>query len=59
MIESTLAEEIYDRKIPFYLALLDAKSAFYVVDLHVDILTRMLFLLGVHPSTWKIINELH
>jgi hypothetical protein len=49
-------EEVYreysDRKAPFYLALLDAKSAFDVVDIH--ILIRKLFLLGVQPSTWKI-----
>jgi len=54
-------EEVYreysDRKAPFYLALLDAKSAFDVVD--IDILMRKLFLLGVQPSTWKIIDELH
>jgi hypothetical protein len=49
-------EEVYreysDRKAPYYLALLDAKSAFDVVDIH--ILIRKLFLLGVQPSTWKI-----
>jgi hypothetical protein len=56
-------EEVYreysDRKAPFYLALLDAKSAIDVVD--IAILMRKLFLLaiGVQPSTWKIIDELH
>ena len=54
-------EEVYreysDRKAPFYLAFLDAKSAFDVVD--IDILMRKLFLLGAQPSTWKIIDELH
>jgi hypothetical protein len=49
--------EYSDRKAPFYLALLDAKSAFDVVD--IDILMRKLFLLGIQPSTWKIIDELH
>jgi hypothetical protein len=37
--------------------LLDAKFAFDVVD--IDILMIKLFLLGVQPSTWKIIDELH
>jgi hypothetical protein len=54
-------EEVYreysDRKAPFYLALLDTKSVFDVVD--IDILMRKLFLLGVQPSTRKIIDELH
>jgi hypothetical protein len=58
---AVVIEEVYreysDRKAPFYLALLDAKSAFDVVD--IDILMRKLFLLGVQPSTWKIIDELH
>ena len=58
---AVVIEEVYreysDRKAPFYLALLDATSAFDVVD--IDILMRKLFLLGVQPSTWKIIDELH
>ena len=58
---AVVIEEVYreysDRKAPFYLAFLDAKSAFDVVD--IDILMRKLFLLGVQPSTWKIIDELH
>ena len=53
---AVVIEEVY-REAPFYLALLDAKSAFDVVD--IDILMRKLFLLGVQPSTWKIIDELH
>jgi len=40
-----------------YLALLDAKSAFDVVDIH--ILMRKLFLLGIQPFTWKIIDDPH
>jgi hypothetical protein len=58
---TVVTEEVYreysDRKAPFYLALLDAKSAIDVVD--IDILMRKLFLLGVQPSTRKIIDELH
>ena len=41
----------------FYIALLDAKSAFDVVD--IDILMRKLHLLDIQPSTWKIIDNLH
>ena len=37
--------------------MLDAKFAFDVVD--IDILMIKLFLLGVQPSTWKIIDEFH
>jgi hypothetical protein len=52
-----VCREYSDRQAPFYLALLDAKFAFDVVD--IDILMIKLFLLGVQPSTWKIIDELH
>jgi hypothetical protein len=40
-----------DKKAPFYIALLDAKSAFDVM--------RKLHLLDIQPSTWKIIDNLH
>jgi hypothetical protein len=48
---------IQKKKAPFYIALLDAKSAFDVVD--IDILMRKLHLLDIQPSTWKIIDNLH
>ena len=48
-----IIEEVYkeysDKKAPFYIALLDAKSAFDVVD--IDILMRKLHLLDIQPST--------
>ncbi|CAC5420234.1 unnamed protein product [Mytilus coruscus] len=54
-------EEIYreytDCNSPFYIALLDAKSAFDVVI--INMLMRKLFLLDIDPATWSIIDELH
>jgi hypothetical protein len=56
-----IIEEVYreysDKKAPFYIALLDAKSAFDVVD--IAILMRKLHLLDIQPSTWKTIDNLH
>jgi hypothetical protein len=49
--------EYSDKKAPFYIALLDAKSAFDVVD--IAILMRKLHLLDIQPSTWKTIDNLH
>ena len=49
--------EYSDKKAPFYIALLDAKSAFDVVD--IDILMGKLHLLDIQPSTWKIIDNLN
>jgi hypothetical protein len=57
LIKSSIYNWVYreysDRKAPFYLALLDTKSVFDVVD--IDILMRKLFLLGVQPSTWHML----
>ncbi|CAC5404576.1 unnamed protein product [Mytilus coruscus] len=54
-------EEIYreytDCNSPFYIALLDAKSAFDVVI--INMLMRKLFLLDIDPATWSLIDELH
>ena len=57
MIVGELYREIEDKNKPFYLALLDAKSAFDVVVL--SILFRKVYVLGINPATWTIIDELH
>ena len=58
---AVIFEEVYrefeDQNNPFYIALLDAKSAFDVVVL--KILMRKAYLLGIDLSTWLIIDELH
>jgi hypothetical protein len=57
LIVEELYREFEDENNPFYLALLDAKSAFDVVVL--NILFRKLYMLGINPATWAIIDELH
>ena len=56
-----LVEEFYrerkDLEKPVYIAFLDAKSAFDVVVN--EILMRKVYLSGVKPSTWRLINEIH
>ena len=54
---AVIFEEVYrefdDQNKPFYIALLDAKSAFDVVVL--KILMRKAYVLGIYLSTWLII----
>jgi hypothetical protein len=56
-----IVEELYrkfeNKNKPFYLALLEANSAFDVVVL--SILFRKPYMLGINPATWTIIDELH
>ena len=57
LIVEELYREFEDKNKPFYLALLDAKSAFDVVVL--SILFRKLYMLGINPATWTVVDELH
>ena len=61
LIAAFLVEEFYreskDLEKPVYIAFLDAKSAFDVVVN--EILMRKVYLSGVKPSTWRLINEIH
>jgi hypothetical protein len=57
LIVEELYREFEDKNKPFYLALLDAKSAFDVVIL--SILFCKPYMLGINPATWTIIDELH
>ena len=57
LIVEELYREFEDKNKLFYLALLDAKSAFDVVVL--SILFRKLYVLGINPATWTVIDELH
>ncbi|VDI78828.1 Hypothetical predicted protein, partial [Mytilus galloprovincialis] len=58
---AVIFEEVYrqysDKNCPFYIALLDAKSAFDVVI--INMLMRKLFLLDIDPTTWSLIDDLH
>ena len=58
---AVIFEEVYrqysDKNSPFYIALLDAKSAFDVVI--INMLMRKLFLLDIDPTTWSLIDDLH
>ena len=56
-VPTLMYREYSDKKAPFHIASLDAKSAFDVVD--IAILMRKLHLLDIQPSTWKIIDNLH
>ena len=42
---------------PEYIAFLDAKSAFDVVVR--EILTRKVYLYGINPASWHLIDDLH
>jgi hypothetical protein len=50
LIVEELYREFEDKNKPFYLVLLDAKSAFDVVVL--SILFRKLYMLGINPAGW-------
>ncbi|CAC5426741.1 unnamed protein product [Mytilus coruscus] len=56
-----ILEEVYreymDKKLPFYIVLLDAKSAFDVVVL--KMLLRKVYISGTDPSSWLLIDEIH
>lgn len=58
---AVIVEEIYreyeDTNKPFYIALLDAKSAFDVVVL--KMLMRKVYLMGLNLASWAIIDDLH
>ena len=56
IIEESLCEQ-RDRRQPLYIAFLDAKSAFDVVN-H-DILMRKLYHMGVEGTPWLLIRSLH
>jgi hypothetical protein len=57
MVVIVVQGEFDDQNNPFYIALLDAKSAFDVVVL--KILMRKAYLFGIDLSTWLIIDKLH
>ena len=56
-----LVEEFYreskDLNKPVYIAFLDAKSAFDVVVR--EILMRKVYLYGINPASWQLIDDLH
>lgn len=61
MNAAIVVEEVYreyrDTNSPFLIALLDAKSAFDVVVL--KILLRNVLIIGTHPATWLLMDEVH
>ena len=61
MNAAVVVEEIYreykDENLPFFIALLDAKSAFDVVVL--KMILRKVYLSGTNLPTWLLIDEIH